>query len=45
MMSSYLAIPFVDQLVVVTAVIVGALCAFVIGSSVIAKFVELCTRY
>jgi len=33
MMSSFLAIPFVDQLVVVTTVIVGTLGAFVITRS------------
>jgi hypothetical protein len=43
-MSAFLAIPVVDQLVVITAVVVGALGSFVIASSVIAKFIEIWRR-
>ena len=44
MIYSLMCIPFVDQLVVITAVMIGVLRSFVIANAVIAKFNELWTK-
>jgi hypothetical protein len=44
MIYSLMSIPFVDQLVVITAVMIGVLRSFVIANAVIANFIEFWTK-